>query len=96
MDQNKRNRVANFSNEEVGLLVSLVDKKKNLVECKKTDSVSSKAKDVEWENISKLFNSELSTTRSATQLRNKWDSLKKVTKKELAEEKLNIFKTGKL
>lgn len=89
-----KKRCTNFRYDEVELLVDLVEKHKEVVECKKTDAVSSNTKETEWQAIETKFNAECGTGRTSKMLRSKWDSLKKTTKKEYAEYKQRLYKTG--
>ncbi|KAJ8909942.1 hypothetical protein NQ315_004008 [Exocentrus adspersus] len=90
----KKARCQNFTKDEIDVLVDLVQEFKHVVECKKTDTVTSSAKDAEWRNIEIKFNAACATGRSAKMLRNKWDSLKKTAKKEYAKYKQNFYRTG--
>lgn len=94
MDKEKRHRIPNFSYNGVETLVTLVERSKKIFEYKKADAVTFKMKDTEWNKLEIIFNSQSLILRTANQLRSKWESLKKVTKKEYVEEKLNLYKTG--
>ncbi|KAK4874051.1 hypothetical protein RN001_013411 [Aquatica leii] len=94
MDQNEKKRCTNFTKNEIDILLELVDFHKDIVECKKTDCVSNAAKDAEWCKIAVKFNALCGTGRAARMLRNKWDSLKKTTKKEYLNIRMKTYKTG--
>ncbi|KAJ3640355.1 hypothetical protein Zmor_003657 [Zophobas morio] len=52
----KRTRAPNFSKEEKLLLLQLAEKHKHILECKKTDGVTWREKDLCWKNIMVQFN----------------------------------------
>jgi len=89
-------RAANFSKYEEQLLISLVEKYKNIIESKKSNVVTWKDKEKAWLKIECEFNSKNNdnTFRSAKHLKEKYNNLKKNTKKKFAIEKMNISKTG--
>lgn len=51
-----REKSKNFSPVEIDLLLSLVSTKKDILECKKTDSVSLKDKEKAWQELAESFN----------------------------------------
>ena len=53
------NRSKNFTDTETNLLLNLVDKYKNSIECKRTDSKTLKQKSEAWANLCEEFNSTL-------------------------------------
>jgi len=58
--------------------------------------ISSKEKGKYWKMIEQMFNSTSSTEfRSSEVLKSCWDNLKKKTRKFFAEEKMQLYKTGK-
>lgn len=76
-------------------LVELVERRKDIIENKKTDNVSAKDKDVCWKNITIQFNSGcISGYRDMACLKNCWNNLKKKTRKYYAEIRNKVFKTG--
>ena len=69
---------------ETALLTSLVQKHKDSVESKKTDFIATDKKRRAWDSIRLAFNSDPdSSTRTADQLKKKWDNLKSQAKKEV-------------
>ncbi|XP_072384633.1 myb/SANT-like DNA-binding domain-containing protein 3 [Diabrotica undecimpunctata] len=90
----EKKRCNNFTANEIDVLVSLVEKFKEIVECKKTDTITNNGKEAEWRKIEMQFNSICGTGRTAKMLRSKWDSLKKSIKKEYADYKQQLYKTG--
>lgn len=94
--QKAEKRAANFSKYEEQLLISLVEKYKKVIESKKSNSVTWKDKETAWLKIECEFNSKNNdnTFRSVKHLKEKYNNLKKNTKKKFAIEKMNISKTG--
>lgn len=78
------------------ILINLVQENKDVLENKRSDAVTSKDKDKCWKIIEHLFNSRSSSEyRSSEVLRSCWDNLKKKTRKFFADEKMQLYKTGK-
>lgn len=92
----KRNaRCPNFTQEEEQLLIGLVNKYKGVIECKKSNTVSWKEKELTWKKIEKEFNSNCKNGfRSMKNLKEKYNNLKKRTKQKWAEEKKLVLQTG--
>jgi len=74
-------RSANFTADEVELLQTLVHKRWNKIECKKSDSLTWKQKQSCWDDLANEFNSiNRSLEHSPVNiLKKKWDNLKKNT-----------------
>lgn len=89
-------RQSNFVIEEEKLLISLVQHHKHIIESKKTGNTSWTDKKLAWESIEKQFNSQSQRNvyRNAENLKEKYNNLKKKTKKKYSENKINIMKTG--
>lgn len=94
--QNEDKRAPNFSKCEEQLLVSLVEKYKNIIESKKSNVLTWKDKEKAWSRIEIEFNSKNSGNafRSVKNLKEKYNNLKKCTKRKFALEKMNVTKTG--
>lgn len=74
---NKNSRCSNFTYEEEQLLISLVEKYKNIVECKKSNSITWKEKEMGWNSIEKEFNSSSGKCfRSVKNLKEKYNNIK--------------------
>lgn len=56
METKKRDRSANFSNEETRILVDLILKYKHIIENKKADAITWKQKDAGWTRLTTEFN----------------------------------------
>lgn len=83
MDSEKK-RSANFSVKEETLLVSLVKKYKNILECKMSDTNTNQQKTSCWIKIEKEFNAVSGESfRSEKVLRKKYDNIKKRVKKNM-------------
>uniref|UniRef100_A0A6P7H9Y7 Myb/SANT-like DNA-binding domain-containing protein 3 n=1 Tax=Diabrotica virgifera virgifera TaxID=50390 RepID=A0A6P7H9Y7_DIAVI len=75
-------RVTNFSKNKETLLLDLVLKYKDLLECKKTDTTNNKMKWEVWMKLAKEFNSVSGeTTRDVKVLQNKYENLKRTKQK---------------
>lgn len=90
----EKSRSKNFASDEVNRLISLVEKYKNVIENKETDSETWKHKDSCWQMIQKEFNVNVTSDfRSVKTLKDKYNGLKKCARKEYAEERKELFKT---
>ncbi|XP_045465010.1 uncharacterized protein LOC123674154 isoform X2 [Harmonia axyridis] len=85
----KRKRSSNFHSQEIESLLSLIDEEKSIIECKKTDQLTNSYKDRIWNIVSQIFNQKNTTKRSDKQLRSKWETLKKIARKEYASGSLS-------
>ncbi|XP_068083477.1 myb/SANT-like DNA-binding domain-containing protein 3 [Anabrus simplex] len=91
----KRNRSSNFFSFEKELLIELVSKNREVIECKRTDGLRIREKDEAWEKVREGFNSNPNvTSRTAKQLRQFYINIKRLAKKAKEEERLERFKTG--
>lgn len=92
----KRARTQNFTLDEKVLLVNIVGRKyKDIVENKKTDSVTATQKNEAWEEISEEFNNTgIYVFRSKEILKRMYENKKKELRKTVAAEKRENFKTG--
>jgi Myb/SANT-like DNA-binding domain len=88
----KCSRGQNFSAAERETLVGIIEKNSEIVENKKTDSLSSKLKDAAWVAIAEEFSSmpEGATKRSAVQLKLWWQNQKKRARKQIADSKASV------
>lgn len=71
-------RTANFTEEDIKLLLKLVEENKNVIENKKTDYVTSKQKEDAWLRLCEFFNRQSASQRTAKVLRTKYYNLKKI------------------
>ncbi|KAI4468021.1 hypothetical protein MML48_2g00001857 [Holotrichia oblita] len=80
-------RAANFSAEEIDMLIDLIKKKKHIIESKETDRILWKEKDAAWKDVAKEFNaySNSNIYRSALVLKKKYENIKKRTKQKFAD-----------
>lgn len=91
----KRERQANFSADEVDVLLKTISNFKNIIENKKTDAITWQQKDNAWDKITTQFNSSSGKClRNKKSLRAKYEDLKKAVKKKLANNRMELFKTG--
>ena len=90
----KRERAPNFNKDEEEILVSLVKQYAKVVENKKTDAVMWQQKKEAWDKLAVDFEKFSGVKRSAKNLKDKYENLKKKAKKELADEKKETYATG--
>lgn len=92
----KRIRTSNFSQQEKTLVINLVAKYKHIIENKKTDAVSNDDKKQTWEKITREFNSvaPANIRRTTSMLKRFYDNKKKELRKKVADQKLQLRKTG--
>nr|CAH7755404.1 unnamed protein product [Callosobruchus chinensis] len=91
----KKERGRNFTPEEKKLLLHLTGKYKNIIENKETDGVTWQEKENTWKQIETEFNSITNgLTRTAKQLKLKYESVKKELKKRYTEHKAYVLGTG--
>jgi len=91
----QRKCAQNFSEEKM-ILINLIYQYKYILENKKSDAVTSKDKDKYWKVIEHLFNSRSSgKCRNSEVLKSCWNNLKKNTRKFFADERMQLYKTGK-
>lgn len=94
--QKKRARSANFSSEEKILIINIITKYKDVVENKKTDTVSLNEKTAAWNKITDEFNaiSPNNIFRTPESIKKFFNNKKKEVRKIAAEEKKEITLTG--
>lgn len=86
----------NFSQADKETLIFLITSTyRSVLENKKTDEVSNKEKAAAWARLSEEFNAVGGAQRSALQLKKLWQNMKMSTRKNAAEAKISLFKTGK-
>ncbi|KAF6209815.1 hypothetical protein GE061_015566 [Apolygus lucorum] len=91
----KKVKAPNFSLQEEELLIMLVERKKGILECHKSDMVGAKDKKRAWEEVEAEFNANASTqARTSNSLREKYNNLKKKLRRDLTDEKRLIKGTG--
>jgi hypothetical protein len=90
-----KRRSTNFSSKEEDLLLSLVEKYKVQVECKRSDTNNLQMKTLVWQKICTEYNSSSGEVyRDSNVLKKKYGNIKKRTKTKFAAEKANLYKTG--
>jgi hypothetical protein len=88
-------RSKNFKEAEVKLLLELVEKHKSVVECKRTDLVSTREKEAAWHQIEQEFNNASGIYyRDFKILKSKYENQKKMTKRKYADAKRYTMGTG--
>lgn len=94
--EGEKKRAPNFSLREKTVLLNILHKFKHIIENKKTNSQFWREKDAAWQKVTDMFNAQTPEKypRSKDALRKFYDNLKKNVRKEVADEKKEIFKTG--
>ncbi|KAF5273239.1 hypothetical protein FQA39_LY07570 [Lamprigera yunnana] len=91
----ERERSGNFTEADRDLLTTIVAQYFAIIENKKSDSLTIKQKNEAWDKVAEDFNCATNNLkRTGSQLRNAYNNLKKKLKKESAEDKIEIYKTG--
>lgn len=95
MEKKGIKRATNFTAVEETLLVQLVKKYVKEIECCQTDTNTNKIRSDAWRKIGTEFNSKsLENYRDVLVLKNKYGNLKKRSKKNFAEQRKSLYKTG--
>lgn len=93
--EKKRERGKNYTEQEKESLLEIIREYHHVIENKQTDGTTIKLKNDAWEVVTKQFNAMAQTgNRSSSQLRLLYDCMKKKAKKEKANEKVQVYKTG--
>lgn len=93
----KRKRDPTFQPAEKNNLIDIVSKYYSIVECKKTDALSTRAKNEEWKKIAIEFNASSTFMEREWQvLKNLWENLKKKAKSVMTQQNQSIFATSTL
>ncbi|KAL0838913.1 hypothetical protein ABMA28_016926 [Loxostege sticticalis] len=81
----KRERSVNFTEQETNILLSLVEAKKYIIECKKSDATTWQEKEKAWKEIEIAFHSiSNSVFRDQKHLKIKYEAIKRDTRKKIA------------
>lgn len=90
-----RKRSANFSYDEQIELLKIISNFKRIVECKKTDAATSRAKDQTWIKITNMFNSCSPNLvyRSKESLKKFYDNKKKRVRRSVANQSVKLLQT---
>ncbi|XP_063904544.1 uncharacterized protein LOC135142113 [Zophobas morio] len=96
MNNTKRQRGANFTADEKTFVLTLISEQRHIIENKKTDAVTNKEKQRCWEELTNKFNScsPSGAMRSVTSLQKFYTNKKKEVRKEVADKKVFMRKTG--
>ncbi|XP_074035390.1 uncharacterized protein [Leptinotarsa decemlineata] len=94
MEDSNKKRSANFTSKEEHILISLVLKFKEQIECR-SDTNTNKLKLNAWKRVTNEFNSISGENyRQLQVLKNKYENIKKRSKQKFAAEKSFLKKTG--
>jgi hypothetical protein len=85
VDAKKRLRCSNFSSQEKNILIHIIEKYQDIIECKKTDKVSVQEREKVWEGIAQEFNEIVlaEPVRTSRQLKMCYENLKRRIRKEV-------------
>ncbi|CAI6365430.1 unnamed protein product [Macrosiphum euphorbiae] len=93
--ENKRKRERSFEYLEKSILIEIVTEHFAVIESKKTDGLSIKLKNAEWQKIAEKFAAASSTyPRDSHSLKTLWENLKRKAKVAMAIEADNNYGTG--
>lgn len=93
----KRQRGRNYVEEEKEILLDLVEVYKDIIENKKTDSVTIEKKRRIWADITVKFNEKATTgVRTDEQLKSLYDNLKRKVRKDLLKDRRSDMSTTDL
>ncbi|XP_018798003.1 PREDICTED: uncharacterized protein LOC108974556 [Bactrocera latifrons] len=90
----KRKRGKKFTPQGENALVELVDEQRHILENKRSDAVTWKQKEEAWKKLAECFTARIGTSREWRTLRDKFESLKRKSKAEMATEKSEHYRTG--
>ncbi|XP_050340977.1 uncharacterized protein LOC126767553 [Bactrocera neohumeralis] len=90
----KRKRGKNFTPQEEDALVELVDEQRHILENKRYDAVTWNQKEEAWKKLAECFTARIGTNREWRTLWDKFESLKRKSKAEMATEKSERYRTG--
>ncbi|KAF5279352.1 hypothetical protein FQA39_LY05462 [Lamprigera yunnana] len=97
MEADKRERGSNFTEQDKEILINLVTNSNIfcLLESKRTDAVHVKQKNETWNLVAEQFNG-ISTNqpRSGMQLKSAYNNYKRKLKKDKADDKAALYRTG--
>lgn len=93
VDGKKRLRCSNFSSQEKNILIHIIEKYQDIIECKKTDKISVQEREKVWEGIAQEFNEMVlaEPIRTSRQLKMCYENLKRRIRKEVcADEQKSV------
>jgi len=94
MENLKRKRERTYEYSEKSVLLDIVTKHFNIIESKKTDGVSVRLKNVEWQTIADKFNATNTYQRDPHSLKTLWENLKRKAKSAISVQADNHYGTG--
>jgi len=96
VDGKKRLRCSNFSSQEKNILIHIIEKYQDVIECKKTDKVSVQEREKVWEGIAQEFNEIVlaEPVRTSRQLKMCYENLKRRIRKEVFAEEQKPVKSN--
>lgn len=95
LSQKDVKRSKNYKQSEIDILISCFEPKKNIIECKKSDTVTQREKDLVWLKIEKKFNAESGVYHHDWKtLKSKYDNPKKTSKSKWADDNKYVLGIG--
>ena len=92
---NAGKRGQNFSVAEKEMVMSLIEAYRAVLECKRSDTVTTRLKEETWGQLAEQYNALPHVAkRSAKQLRLWWENQKKRSRSRIADGKVKRVKTG--
>ncbi|XP_072400693.1 uncharacterized protein [Diabrotica undecimpunctata] len=86
----------NYTEREKCLLLSIIEKYKNLIENKCTNALSTSEKNAAWEKVMLEFNASAESPRTAKQLNTAYLNLKRATRQNIAQENIKKYTDQKI
>ncbi|KAK3895148.1 hypothetical protein Pcinc_001114 [Petrolisthes cinctipes] len=90
----KKRRAANFSEEELMILIEEVAERKAVLLGPLTSVVTNKGKELAWKAVAEVINSVGVVQRNVSDIKKKWFKVKSEVKCKAAKEKIERSKTG--
>lgn len=91
-----KERAPNYTNEEKITLLNIISNYKNIIECKKTDTVTWKDKEVAWVKVTEEFNAICPNLikRTKKSIQKFYENKKKEVRKAVSNNRNELLKTG--
>ena len=94
VDTKARKRKPNFSVNEIAIITENVEKNLAIIQSKLTNNVTNKNKKEVWEDITRAVNAVGLSSRTVTEVKDKWKNLHSTAKKEFSSFRRERRMTG--
>ena len=94
VDTKARKRKPNFSVNEIAIITENVQKNLAIIQSKLTNNVTNKNKNEVWEDITRAVNAVGLSSRTVTEVKDKWKNLHSTAKKEFSSFRRERRMTG--